>query len=165
LKRENCELTNVSFSNRFLGEVTCLAVVVSSKDGRTGQKFHFKEEYSYSKTQIFKLAFFTFGRLGTMWATLVALSLTIVIANAQSQFISPGKNIEVVGVPPIPASVVREVQPYTSIYVLPLAGWDEAKREIRLKGLSSAAWISRVKSPAPCQKFHRSWYFTLMKEA
>jgi len=63
-------------------------------------------------------------------------------ASAQSEVSSPGKNIEAVGVPPIPASLVHEVQPYTSIYGLPLAGWDEAKREIRLKGLSSATWIS-----------------------
>ena len=51
------------------------------------------------------------------------------------------------GVPPIPVSLAREVQPYTSIYGLPLAGWDSTKREILLKGLSSVTWISRVSSP------------------
>lgn len=69
------------------------------------------------------------------------------VASAQSEIISPGKNIEAVGVPPIPASLVREVQPYTSIYGLPLAGWGQEKREIWLKGVSSVTWISRVKSP------------------
>jgi dipeptidyl aminopeptidase/acylaminoacyl peptidase len=59
----------------------------------------------------------------------------------------PNKNIEAIGVPPIPSSLARDLQPYTSIYGLPLAGWDNEKREIWLKGLSSAAWISRVKSP------------------
>ncbi|HXM36787.1 MAG TPA: alpha/beta fold hydrolase, partial [Pyrinomonadaceae bacterium] len=44
-------------------------------------------------------------------------------------------------------SLAREVQPYSSIYGLPLAGWDPAKREVWLKGLSSVTWISRVSSP------------------
>ena len=78
-------------------------------------------------------------------ASLALLLSTIV--SAQSQFISPGKSIETLGVPPIPSSLAREVAPYTSIYGLPLAGWDPEKREIRLKGLSSVTWISRVTSP------------------
>ena len=102
---------------------------------------------SRHKTQLSGFAFLTFGRLGKKWARLVAVSLAAIAVQAQSQFISPGKNIDAAGVPPIPASLVRELQPYTSIYGLPLAGWDDEKREIRLKGLSSAAWISRVKSP------------------
>jgi dipeptidyl aminopeptidase/acylaminoacyl peptidase len=61
--------------------------------------------------------------------------------------IEPGKNIEATGVPPIAASLAHEVQLYTGIYGLPLAGWDLSKREIWLKGLSSVTWISRVKSP------------------
>jgi dipeptidyl aminopeptidase/acylaminoacyl peptidase len=101
---------------------------------------------SEHKTQLWGSAFLTFHRLGNMCKPLVAL-LAVVVVQAQSQFISPGKNIEAIGVPPIPASLVREIQPYTTIYGLPLAGWDDEKRELRLKGLSSAAWISRVKSP------------------
>jgi dipeptidyl aminopeptidase/acylaminoacyl peptidase len=66
---------------------------------------------------------------------------------AQNQQFSPGKNIEAFGVPPIPASLAHEVAPYSSIYGLPLAGWDPQKREILLKGLSSVSWISRVTSP------------------
>jgi len=50
-------------------------------------------------------------------------------------------------VPPIPASLAKEVQPYTGIYGLPLAGWNPAKREVWLKGLSSVTWISRVSNP------------------
>jgi dipeptidyl aminopeptidase/acylaminoacyl peptidase len=69
------------------------------------------------------------------------------LASPQGQQFSPGNNIEAIGVPPIPSSLARDLQPYTSIYGLPLAGWDNEKREIWLKGLSSAAWISRVKSP------------------
>jgi dipeptidyl aminopeptidase/acylaminoacyl peptidase len=65
---------------------------------------------------------------------------------AQGSLIS-NSNIEAIGVPPIPASLAREVQPYNSIYGLPLAGWNPAKREIWLKGLSSVTWIARVASP------------------
>jgi Tol biopolymer transport system component len=61
--------------------------------------------------------------------------------------VGPNKNIEAIGVPPIPASLAREVQPYASIYGLPLAAWDPVKREVLLKGLSSVTWISRVSSP------------------
>ena len=59
----------------------------------------------------------------------------------------PDLHIEAIGVPAIPASLPRQLDPYTQIYGLPLARWDPAKREIRLKGLSSVAWISRVESP------------------
>ena len=69
------------------------------------------------------------------------------VALAQGDVTPPGKNIVAVGVPPIPASLAGELQPYTSIYGLPLAGWAQDKREILLKGLSSVTWISRVKSP------------------
>ncbi len=66
---------------------------------------------------------------------------------AQGDQISPGKNIEVLGVPLIPASLAREVEPYANSYGLPLAGWSVEKHEILLKGISSVTWISRVSSP------------------
>src|ERR1044072_4196216 len=69
-----------------------------------------------------------------------------VVGWAQS-FVTGDKNIEVVGVPPVPTSLAAEVAPYSQIYGLPLAGWDPTKREIWLKGLSSVTWISKVKSP------------------
>lgn len=102
---------------------------------------------SRNKTQHVGSAFLTLGRLGKMWPSLFALLLASLIVQAQGQFISPGKNIEASGVPPIPSSLAREVQPYTSTYGLPLAGWSPTTREIWLKGLSSATWISRIKSP------------------
>jgi dipeptidyl aminopeptidase/acylaminoacyl peptidase len=68
-------------------------------------------------------------------------------AFAQSDIYIPGKNIEAVGVPPIPSLLPRDVQPYLGIYGLPLAGWNPEKREIWLKGLSTATWISRVGNP------------------
>lgn len=58
-----------------------------------------------------------------------------------------GKNIEAIGVPPIPDSLPRELAPYSSVYGLPLAGWDFEKREILLKGISNSTWVSRVTSP------------------
>ena len=69
-----------------------------------------------------------------------------VVGLAQS-FVTVDKNIEVLGVPPVPATLAAEVAPYSQIYGLPLAGWDLTKREIWLKGLSSVTWISRVKNP------------------
>src|SRR5260370_11723168 len=78
---------------------------------------------------------------------LLGLLSGLPVTRAQSQVVSPGKNIENIGVPPIPASLIKEVEPYTQIYGLPLAGWDPAKREIWLKGLSSVTWISRVSIP------------------
>jgi dipeptidyl aminopeptidase/acylaminoacyl peptidase len=85
-------------------------------------------------------------RKTSAWTVIVMWFAGIPAICAQGS-LGPNKNIEAIGVPPIPASLVREVQPYTSIYGLPLAGWDDEKREIRLKGVSSATWISRVKSP------------------
>jgi dipeptidyl aminopeptidase/acylaminoacyl peptidase len=82
------------------------------------------------------------------------VALALLLANlvgasvfAQSGQFSPSKNIEAVGVPPIPASLAREIQPYNSPYGLPVAGWNPLKREIWLKGLSSVTWVSRVASP------------------
>ena len=77
----------------------------------------------------------------------LALMLTGVLLGQAQSFVTVDKNLEVVGVPPVPASLVSDVAPYTQTYGLPLAGWDPVKREIWLKGLSSVTWISKVKSP------------------
>lgn len=78
---------------------------------------------------------------------MVVVLLLAVTIGVQGQFISPGKNIDALGVPPIPSSLAREIQPYKGIYGLPLAGWNPLRKEIYLKGLSSVTWISRVASP------------------
>jgi dipeptidyl aminopeptidase/acylaminoacyl peptidase len=75
------------------------------------------------------------------------LSISVGGAHAQSEFLSPSKHIATIGVPPIPASLARDVDPYRGAYGLPLAGWNPKEREIWLKGLSSLAWVSRVKAP------------------
>src|SRR5215216_5742125 len=69
------------------------------------------------------------------------------VAGLAQSVVPVDKNLEGLGVPPVPTSLAAEVAPYSQIYGLPLAGWDPTKREIWLKGLSSVSWISRVKSP------------------
>src|ERR1051326_2270194 len=90
------------------------------------------------------------GAGGYALRSIVAFLALLLITSqglAQTDVISPGKNIESVGVPPVPASLAHELSPYSSVYGLPLAGWDFEKREILLKGISSSTWISRVSSP------------------
>lgn len=78
----------------------------------------------------------------------LALALGHLTASAQTtESIKPGDNLIAYGIPPVPASLAREVQPYMGIYGLPLAGWDPVKREVWLKGLSSVTWISTITSP------------------
>lgn len=74
------------------------------------------------------------------------------VAIAQSDEISPPKTLEVSGVPKVPASLAKEVKPYLGAYGLPLAGWHPEKRELWLKGTSSAAWVTRLDAPASTQK-------------
>jgi hypothetical protein len=112
--------------------------------------------------------FFTAMRLSIHGLPLTILFLTIVTsgygqragekpaaANALSRdqgIIKTPENIVADGVPAIPASLARTVKPYTGIYGLPLAGWDSTKREVLLKGLSSATWISKIEAPGSAPK-------------
>ena len=86
-------------------------------------------------------------------ATLLACSKS---ATAQSDEIAPNANLEVFGIPKAPASLAPKVRRYSNNYGLPLAGWDPAKREIWLKGISTVSWISRVESPGGGPK---SWMY------
>src|SRR5215510_469652 len=67
--------------------------------------------------------------------------------SAQGDEIAPGDNLEVVGVPKIPKSLAEQAKRYTGAYGLPLAGWDVVKREVWLKGLSTATWLTRIENP------------------
>src|SRR5690349_1286735 len=100
-----------------------------------------------NQTQLAGTAALIVRRLTKGWAWVVLFVCASLVVQAQSQFISPSKNIDASGVPPIPASLAGELLPYTSVYGLPLAGWSPTGREIWLKGVSSATWISIVKSP------------------
>jgi dipeptidyl aminopeptidase/acylaminoacyl peptidase len=71
---------------------------------------------------------------------------------AQSDSITPPEGMETQGIPPIPSSLAQQVKRYTGAYGLPLAGWHPSKRELWVKGISNAAWISRVEAPGESQK-------------
>ena len=91
-----------------------------------------------------------------MWMTVCAVLVLLVAcpldATAQSDEITPPKNMEVSGVPKVPSSLAKEVKRYLGAYGLPLAGWHPEKRELWVKGISSAAWVARVEAPASSQK-------------
>jgi dipeptidyl aminopeptidase/acylaminoacyl peptidase len=72
--------------------------------------------------------------------------------NHDQEFVKIPSDLVTDGIPPVPATIGREVQPYTSIYGLPLAGWDSIKREVLLKGLSSVTWISNIETPSSSPK-------------
>lgn len=66
---------------------------------------------------------------------------------APSEEIAPNANLEVLGIPRVPASLAQGVKRYSGAYGLPLAGWDHEKRVPLLKGMSSVAWVSRIAAP------------------
>lgn len=68
-------------------------------------------------------------------------------SSRNQEFISTPNTLVTDGIPSIPATLARNVQPYVSIYGLPLAGWDPVKRELYLKGVSSVTWISDIDTP------------------
>ncbi|HEX8999772.1 MAG TPA: hypothetical protein VGB07_07720, partial [Blastocatellia bacterium] len=91
-----------------------------------------------------------------LWIAICAVVLSLAAlprgATAQSDEIAPPKSMEVSGVPKVPSSLAKEVKPYLGAYGLPLAGWHPEKRELWVKGISSAAWVARVEAPAGSQK-------------
>ncbi len=91
-------------------------------------------------------------------AIAVSLLLSPVIhlqpVSGQNDEIAPGANLEVHGIPKVPASLAQKVRRYTNAYGPPLAGWDPAKREVWLKGISNFAWVSRIEAPG---KFPQTW--------
>lgn len=80
------------------------------------------------------------------------LAICFQTARAQGDEVAPNANLEVSGIPKVPAALAQAVKRYTSPYGLPLAGWDPAKREIWLKGISSATWIARIEAPGGKQQ-------------
>ncbi len=91
-----------------------------------------------------------------LWIAICAVVLSVVAlprgATAQSDEIAPPKSMEVSGVPKVPSSLAKDVKRYLGAYGLPLAGWHPEKRELWVKGISSAAWVARVEAPAGSQK-------------
>jgi dipeptidyl aminopeptidase/acylaminoacyl peptidase len=82
----------------------------------------------------------------------LCLALCFQTASAQGDEVAPNANLEIYGVPKVPASLAQAVKRYTSPYGLPLAGWDPVKREVWLKGISSATWIARIETPGGKQQ-------------
>jgi hypothetical protein len=68
-------------------------------------------------------------------------------SSAQSDEIVPGKNLEIIGIPKVPKSLAASVKRYSGAYGLQLAGWHPERREILIKGISNAAWLTRVETP------------------
>src|SRR5262249_11123707 len=56
------------------------------------------------------------------------------------------------GIPKVSSALAQQVKRYTGAYGLPLAGWRPGKRELWVKGISNAAWISRIEEPGGSQK-------------
>jgi dipeptidyl aminopeptidase/acylaminoacyl peptidase len=90
---------------------------------------------------------FVLGLAAPVW-----LAICFQAGLAQGDEVAPNANLEVSGIPKVPAALAQAVKRYTSPYGLPLAGWDPAKREIWLKGISSATWIARVETPGGKQQ-------------
>lgn len=84
----------------------------------------------------------------TFAALLCLLSFGFSSALAQSDEVVPGPNLITEGIPKVPASLARIVQPYTDGYGLPLAGWDATKHEIWVKDLrSDSTVVYRIGAP------------------
>src|SRR5687767_4595405 len=100
--------------------------------------FHVKRR-SWSRIMLGEMNSLSGARIPA-YSTRVVLAFALVMSTCQlgwaQSFLQVDKNLEVLGVPPVPASLASEVAPYSQIYGLPLAGWDPQKREIWLKGLS-----------------------------
>lgn len=80
-------------------------------------------------------------------ALLLPPTMTFHSATAQSDEIVPTGNLEIIGIPKVPAALAQKTKRYANVYSLPVAGWDVAKREVLLKGLSTVTWVSRLESP------------------
>ncbi len=74
------------------------------------------------------------------------------IASAQNDEIAPNANLEIIGIPKVPAALAQKARRYANAFGLPVAGWDTAKREVLLKGISTAAWVSRLEAPGGSPK-------------
>jgi len=67
---------------------------------------------------------------------------------AQSDVITPPKDMVVEGIPPVPAALQKKLDLYTGSYSYPLAGWHPSKREIWIKGFTSEAiFIAAFEAP------------------
>jgi dipeptidyl aminopeptidase/acylaminoacyl peptidase len=81
-------------------------------------------------------------------STLATLALLPLGAAAQEPVITPGENLVVQGVPPIPASLASEVRRYTEARSAGFQDWHPTKRELLVSTrFANAAQIHRVAMP------------------
>jgi len=92
------------------------------------------------------------GLIAIACASVSAFAIRLPAVIAQSDAIAAPEGMETQGIPPIPSSLAQQVKRYTGAYGLPLAGWHPSKRELWVKGISNAAWVSRVEAPGESQK-------------
>jgi dipeptidyl aminopeptidase/acylaminoacyl peptidase len=83
---------------------------------------------------------------------LLPILLFLRVASAQDDELPPNDNLEIIGIPRVPASLAQQIKRYSGVYGLPLAGWAPNKKELWVKGISSSSWVSRIESPGGAQK-------------
>jgi dipeptidyl aminopeptidase/acylaminoacyl peptidase len=87
-------------------------------------------------------------------ATLLAVVfLPAVIAIAQTQTITPGDNLVVEGIPPIPVSIAQSVERYTNFRAASLASWHPKRREMLISTrFADTPQVHLVKFPLGARK-------------
>ncbi|RUT07912.1 peptidase S9 family protein [Dulcicalothrix desertica PCC 7102] len=88
------------------------------------------------------------------FATLLAVVLLpAFMAVAQTQTITPGDNLVVEGIPPIPVSIVQSVERYTNFRAASLASWHPKRREMLISTrFADTPQVHLVKSPLGARK-------------
>lgn len=84
----------------------------------------------------------------TMMSALLVLLLPWAVAWAQSPVLTPGDNLVVEGIPPIPVELPAEVQRYTESRGAALVDWHPTRREVLISTrFGNAPQIHRVNAP------------------
>jgi dipeptidyl aminopeptidase/acylaminoacyl peptidase len=92
--------------------------------------------------------------ISKFFATLLAVVfLPAFMAIAQTPTITPGDNLVVEGIPPIPASVVQSVERYTNFRAATLASWHPKRREMLISTrFADTPQVHLVKFPLGARK-------------
>ncbi|HVT97492.1 MAG TPA: hypothetical protein VHE33_08290, partial [Acidobacteriaceae bacterium] len=76
------------------------------------------------------------------------VALLVVSAAAAQQTLTPGDNLVVEGIPPIPAALAEEVGRYTEFRTAGLLSWHPTRREILISTrFADTAQVHQVKFP------------------
>ena len=86
--------------------------------------------------------------MGSIRILLAVVLLTAAVAAAQTRHITPGENLVVDGIPPIPGPLAEEVRRYTDARQATLADWHPTRREILISTrFANTPQIHHVKIP------------------